>query len=318
GRNAENEVRQKPELHTDLTTSAAITLHRNIVGKIIRIFVIPCGTATCLWMDSSWPVSYLYDLWRANAAEGTTLDACMCLPTMTGQWKLDNRNLPETDTTLGVYTGNLPLSRYNLTTPKSTVTVLCSTFLSELKTKENIERYLVYETGIGKHAILEVFDHLVGCPKHPEDDLIQKVLCGLMEYRTAQQELVDGDDDNAEVEKRNRLLLDAEKARKEAAIAEKRKKVAYGSKEWKATQRTIREEAAAVDAAFLAAKNSGATKAGAHKNNGKSFGDGGAADERGREGGGGGAKGFAGRAATSVGEKLSKLNLSFKTSKKLF
>ena len=34
--------------------------------------VIPCGTATCLWMDASWPVSYLYDLWRANAAEGTT------------------------------------------------------------------------------------------------------------------------------------------------------------------------------------------------------------------------------------------------------
>ena len=25
----------------------------------------------------------------------------------------------------------------------------------------------MYETGIGKHAVLEVFDHLVGCPKHP-------------------------------------------------------------------------------------------------------------------------------------------------------
>lgn len=49
-----------------------------------------------------------------------------------------------------------------------------------------------------------------------------------MEYRTAQQELVDDDDDSAEVEKRNRLLLDAEKARKEAALAEKRKKVHMG------------------------------------------------------------------------------------------
>lgn len=46
-----------------------------------------------------------------------------------------------------------------------------------------------------------------------------------MEYRTTQQEVVDDDDDNAEVEKRNRLLLDAEKARKEAALAEKRKQV---------------------------------------------------------------------------------------------
>lgn len=45
-----------------------------------------------------------------------------------------------------------------------------------------------------------------------------------MEYRTAQQEIVDSDDDSAELEKRNRLLLDAEKARKEAALAEKRKK----------------------------------------------------------------------------------------------
>lgn len=35
----ENEEREKPELHTDLTTSAAITLYRSIVGSIIRIFV---------------------------------------------------------------------------------------------------------------------------------------------------------------------------------------------------------------------------------------------------------------------------------------
>lgn len=34
--------------------------------------VIPCGTATCLWMESSWSISYLYDLWRANAVEGNT------------------------------------------------------------------------------------------------------------------------------------------------------------------------------------------------------------------------------------------------------
>lgn len=31
--------REKPELHTDLTTSAAITLYRSIVGSIIRIYV---------------------------------------------------------------------------------------------------------------------------------------------------------------------------------------------------------------------------------------------------------------------------------------
>ena len=31
--------KEKPELHTDLTTSAAITLYRSIVGSIIRIFV---------------------------------------------------------------------------------------------------------------------------------------------------------------------------------------------------------------------------------------------------------------------------------------
>lgn len=58
-----------------------------------------------------------------------------------------------------------------------------------------------------------------------ENDPVQKVLCSLMEHRTAQQEMVDDDDDNVEVEKRNRLLLDAEKARKEAALAEKRKQV---------------------------------------------------------------------------------------------
>lgn len=35
----------------------------------------------------------------------------MFLPTMSGQWSLDNDNIPETDTTLGVHTGDLPLSR---------------------------------------------------------------------------------------------------------------------------------------------------------------------------------------------------------------
>lgn len=35
----EHEERQKPELHTDLTTTAAIALYRSIVGSIIRIFV---------------------------------------------------------------------------------------------------------------------------------------------------------------------------------------------------------------------------------------------------------------------------------------
>lgn len=28
-------------------------------------------------------------------------------------------------------------------------------------------RYLVYETGVGKNANMEVFDHLVGLPTHP-------------------------------------------------------------------------------------------------------------------------------------------------------
>ena len=46
-----------------------------------------------------------------------------------------------------------------------------------------------------------------------------------MEHRMAQQELVDDEEDQAEVNKRNRLLLDAEKARKEVALAEKRKQV---------------------------------------------------------------------------------------------
>lgn len=39
------------------------------------------------------------------------VDAFMFLPTMTGQWKLDNRNLPETDITRGVHTGDLPISK---------------------------------------------------------------------------------------------------------------------------------------------------------------------------------------------------------------
>lgn len=39
GEREEKEERDKPDLHTDLTTSAAITLYRSIVGSVIRIFV---------------------------------------------------------------------------------------------------------------------------------------------------------------------------------------------------------------------------------------------------------------------------------------
>lgn len=38
---------------------------------------------------------------------------------------------------------------------------------SSEQTKESIMRYLVYETGVGKTANMEVFDHLVGLPTHP-------------------------------------------------------------------------------------------------------------------------------------------------------
>lgn len=46
-----------------------IFLYRN---TLVRFKVIPCGAVTCLWMYDSWPVSYLYDLWRMNASEGTS------------------------------------------------------------------------------------------------------------------------------------------------------------------------------------------------------------------------------------------------------
>ncbi|CAM9335143.1 unnamed protein product [Ascophyllum nodosum] len=247
----ESKQRMKSKLHTDLTTTTSISLYHRLEARTIRIFikVIPCGTVTCIWMDISCPVSYLYDLWRMNAAEGISRDVFMFLPTTAGQWSLDNQNLPETDTTLGVHTGNLPLSTYNLTTAKSTAVVLCTTFFSRFKTKKNIERYLVFEIGVGGETSMEIFNHLVGCPKHPEDDPIQKSLCSVMEekMRLAQQKAVDEDGPRAELSRLNNLLFEAEKARKESAIAVKRRQVAYGSKESRTGRRTIRRNKSAAN-----------------------------------------------------------------------
>ncbi|CAM9963587.1 unnamed protein product, partial [Discosporangium mesarthrocarpum] len=160
---------QKPTFHTNLTTEAAISMYRSIQASVIKIFVkvVPCGTATLLAMEKGWSVSYLYDLWRANSVEGNTEEAFMFLPTVQGMWSLDNQNIPETDISLGIHTGNLPLSRYNINTNKSTVTVLCTTFFSRVKTRENITRYLEYELSVGKDARIEIFHHLVGCPTRP-------------------------------------------------------------------------------------------------------------------------------------------------------
>lgn len=192
----------------------------------------------------------------------------------------------------------------------------------------------------------------------PENDPIQKALCGLMDHRVAQQQLVDNEDDSAEVAKRNRLLLDAEKTRKQTALEKKRGQVcstykavltaivanlccwllvvvdvdvtvfvrtepssaagvslrcspgqvAYGSKEWKTEQRTLRQKEA--EAAFLLAGGEANT---AHAIVTPHVGDV-KADERGDVGGG-----LARGAAAAIGGKLSKLNLSFRASaKKLF
>lgn len=59
----------------------------------------------------------------------------------------------------------------------------------------------------------------------PENDPLQKALCALMEHRVQQQAHVDAEDSRAESAKRNGLLLDAEKARKQAALEEKRLQV---------------------------------------------------------------------------------------------
>lgn len=59
----------------------------------------------------------------------------------------------------------------------------------------------------------------------PENDPIQKALYGLMERRVRQQEIVQEEDIRVEFAKRNDLLLEAEKARKEAALAIKRNQV---------------------------------------------------------------------------------------------
>lgn len=63
------------------------------------------------------------------------------------------------------------------------------------------------------------------CRSVAENDPIQKALCGLMEHRVQQQLEVDEKDAREELEARNSVLLEAEKARKAAALALKRTQV---------------------------------------------------------------------------------------------
>lgn len=66
-----------------------------------------------------------------------------------------------------------------------------------------------------------------------ENDLIQRALCGDMEYRVQQQERTAEQDAWAELADRNNLLLDAEKRRKHEALAQKRMQVVTESaKDW--------------------------------------------------------------------------------------
>jgi hypothetical protein len=132
-------LQNQPALHTNLTTASSLRLYRSICQNVVHFLVktLPCGQTNRVSCFNEWPVQVLYELFRSTSAEGCERETFLFMPTVFGVFSLDNEDLPETDSSLGVKTCLVPLSRYNLSIRGSSrVCLLHTTFFSETKVNE--------------------------------------------------------------------------------------------------------------------------------------------------------------------------------------
>ncbi|CAM9735776.1 unnamed protein product [Chrysoparadoxa australica] len=251
GNDNDSQASPKPELHTNLTTDKALRLWRMIKETYVNLFIkgVPCGTVTFLRVGSHYPVHVLYDMFRANSCEGTEQDCVIFLPTVAGVYCLDNQNIAETDISLGVHTGDLPVSRYHigdLGASKTTLCLLQTHFLSKVKIVENLRHFLHTELPPTTVYQDDVVHHLHGLPVKPQEDPVQQYLVKLMRIRAVQQLQVEEEDRAYDIARRSKALLEAEKARKESVLDRRRaedSKLIKGTTEWRAHKKQVRNNA---------------------------------------------------------------------------
>ncbi|CAN0027300.1 unnamed protein product, partial [Phaeothamnion confervicola] len=106
GAGVDGQAAARPELHTDLTTPAALRLYRQVAQCFVTVFVktVPCGGVARVTLATTAPVSLLYDMFLAASPEGCkgSGGAYLSLPTVAGMYSLDNEDSAETDKMLGV------------------------------------------------------------------------------------------------------------------------------------------------------------------------------------------------------------------------
>ena len=87
-----DEFDKRPPLHTNLTTSAAVTKNRQLNLDIFEVLIktIPGGPVVQLRLERRDSVGFLHHLLRTNSQFGGADDAVLFLPTMNGLFCMDN------------------------------------------------------------------------------------------------------------------------------------------------------------------------------------------------------------------------------------
>ena len=205
---------EKPEIHTNLTTSNALKLYRGVNQHWVTVYVktVPCGQIVKMQVEKEWTIQDLYENFRSASMYGSTRDCFLFLPTEQGVYSMENELEPETDTTNAVETALVPMRRYNFTTNLSIIVLLHFQFFSEMTTCINIAGYLNQNLNLPFRPETKIIPFVDSIPKDlPGKDQVQKQLIDLMKLTIQQDTRIrqeDLDADNAEIGSKIKFKVD--------------------------------------------------------------------------------------------------------------
>jgi hypothetical protein len=189
GSHYENATDPHMTLHTNLTTYKSIRAYRNVVQKLMTVFVklVPTGYVRKFVVDPSDTIFHLYNMYNSHSNYGTAHSSMLLIPTIVGMFELHPELAVESDLLMAVSRGRDTLGDYGLRERNGTVVML---FIPNYK-KEYVPKYL--STFFEKNTdfslkTLPMHDTVEKLPPSITGDIVQKYLRGLFEVEYAKQQ----------------------------------------------------------------------------------------------------------------------------------
>ena len=180
-------------LHTNLTTYKSLRDYRNLVQKLLTVYVklIPTGYIKKFVVDGSDTLYNMYNMYHSHSMYGNAHSSMLLIPTIVGMFELHCQIETETDLLMSLLRGRDKLLHYNLTTRNSSIVML---YIPNYK-REYVPVYL--RTFFEKNTDfalphLPMYDTIEHLPDNIIDDVVQKYLRNIItvDYQAQQTELL--------------------------------------------------------------------------------------------------------------------------------